>query len=87
MALTKSLHSFHTPVMKLAYTIDSLIRVAQYGISSVISIIDDEFLEKMNGFYSKKFNLLYQEITKKSTSLSCLAYYVLFKVGRYYCYR
>jgi len=66
MALTKSLHSFHIPVMGLAYTIDSPIRVAQYGISSVISIIDDELLEKMNEFYSKKFNLPYQEITKKA---------------------
>ncbi|MBF8150826.1 hypothetical protein ITJ86_13015 [Winogradskyella sp. F6397] len=66
MALTKSLHSFHIPVMGLAYTIDSPIRVAQYGISSVVSIIDDELIEKMNAFYSKKFNLPYQEITKKA---------------------
>lgn len=66
MALTKSLHSFHIPVMGLAYTIDSPIRVAQYGISSVVSIIDDELIEKMSSFYSKKFNLPYQEITKKS---------------------
>ena len=66
MALTKSLHSFHIPVMGLAYTIDSPIRVAQYGISSVISIIDDELLEKMNAFYSEKLNLPYQEITKKA---------------------
>ncbi len=66
MALSKSIHSFHIPVMGLAYTIDSPIRVAQYGISSVISIIDDELMEKMNAFYSKKFNLPYQEITKKA---------------------
>ncbi|WP_375587868.1 hypothetical protein [Flagellimonas aurea] len=51
--------------MGLAYTIDSPIRVAHYGISSVISIIDDELMEKMNSFYSKKFNLPYQEISKK----------------------
>ncbi|WP_296383842.1 hypothetical protein [Winogradskyella sp.] len=66
MALQKSLHTFHIPVMGLAYTIDSPIRVAQYGISSVISIIDDELLEKMNAFYSEKFNLPYKEITKKA---------------------
>ncbi|WP_179336116.1 hypothetical protein [Winogradskyella costae] len=66
MTLTKSLHSFHIPVMGLAYTIDSPIRVAQYGISSVVSIIDDDLIEKMNAFYSKKFNLPYQEITKKA---------------------
>ncbi|WP_458627120.1 hypothetical protein [Winogradskyella sp. PC D3.3] len=66
MALTKSPHSFHIPVMGLAYTIDSPIRVAQYGISSVVSIIDDELLEKMTAFYSKQFDLPYKEITKKA---------------------
>ena len=66
MGPSKSLHSFHIPVMGLAYTVDSPIRVAQHGISSVISIIDDELLENMNAFYSKKFNLPYQEITKKA---------------------
>jgi hypothetical protein len=65
MTTTKPLHTFHIPVMGLAYTIDSPIRVAQYGISSVISIIDDELIEKMNAFYSQKFNLPYQEITQK----------------------
>ena len=52
--------------MGLAYTIDSPIRVAHYGISSVISIIDDELMEKMNSFYSKKFNFSYKEISKKA---------------------
>lgn len=65
MTTTKPLHNFHIPVMGLAYTIDSPIRVAKYGISSVISIIDDELIEKMNAFYSKKFNLNYKEITIK----------------------
>ena len=62
---TESLHNFHIPVMGLAYTIDSPIRVAQYGISSVISIADDELIEKMNAFYHQKFNLPYQEISQK----------------------
>ncbi|WP_312992017.1 hypothetical protein [Chryseobacterium flavum] len=62
----KPLHSFHIPVMGLAYTIDSPIRVAQYGISSVISIIDDEILEKMKTFYNKKFNLDYAGISTKT---------------------
>ncbi|NGY36063.1 hypothetical protein FQU23_000885 [Flavobacterium sp. XN-5] len=65
MTTTKPVHTFHIPVMGLAYTIDSPIRVAKYGISSVISIIDDDLIEKMNAFYSSKFNLPYQEITQK----------------------
>lgn len=66
MVLPESIHTFHIPVMGLAYTIDSPIRVAHHGISSVISIIDDELIEQMNSFYSKKFNLPYQEISKKA---------------------
>lgn len=65
MTKNNPLHTFHIPVMGLAYTIDSPIRVAKYGISSVISIMDDELIEKMNAFYSKKFDLPYQEITQK----------------------
>ncbi|RZJ48385.1 MAG: hypothetical protein EOO19_07360 [Chryseobacterium sp.] len=61
----QNLHTFHIPVMGLAYTIDSPIRVAQYGISSVISIADDELIEKMRHFYSTKFDQPYQEITQK----------------------
>jgi hypothetical protein len=64
--MTKTpLHTFHIPVMGLAYTIDSPIRVAQYGISSVISIADDDLIEKMRNFYSTKFNLPYEEISQK----------------------
>ncbi|KRD11808.1 hypothetical protein ASE21_08925 [Flavobacterium sp. Root901] len=59
------LHTFHIPVMGLAYTIDSPIRVAQYGISSVIALADDDLIEKMRSFYSTKFNIPYEEITQK----------------------
>ncbi|HQK39223.1 MAG TPA: hypothetical protein PLO52_03800, partial [Flavobacterium alvei] len=61
----KQLHTFHIPVMGLAFTIDSPIRVAKYGISSVIALADDELIEKMRAFYSEKFDVPYQEITKK----------------------
>jgi len=65
MTANKQLHNFHIPVMGLGYTIDSPIRVAQYGITSVVSIIDDDLMEKMNAFYSEKFKIPYQEITEK----------------------
>jgi hypothetical protein len=61
-----SVHTFNIPVMGLAYTIDSPIRVSHLGISSVISIMDDELIEKMNAFYSRKFNWPYQEINSKT---------------------
>ncbi|WP_396170689.1 hypothetical protein [Flavobacterium sp.] len=65
MAKNQAIHTFHIPVMGLAYTIDSPIRVAQYGITSVISIIDDEVIEKMHTFYSQKFNFNYEGISNK----------------------
>ena len=65
MTNNDSIHSFHIPVMGLAYTIDTPIRVAQYGISSVVSIADDELIEKMRVFYNEKFKYPYQEITQK----------------------
>lgn len=65
MTTNKQLHTFHIPVMGLAYTIDSPIRVAKYGISSVVSIADDELIEKMRVFYSKKFDIPYHEISQK----------------------
>ncbi len=57
-----SIHSFHIPVMGLAFTIDSPIKVARYGISSVISIIDDVLIEDMRKYYSKEFGLDYEPI-------------------------
>ncbi len=65
MVATKPIHTFHIPVMGLAFTIDSPIRVAQYGISSAISIIDDDLIERMRAFYCKKLNIPYKEITQK----------------------
>ena len=44
-------HKFHIPVMGLAFTIDSPAKVAQYGISSVISIVEDRLIEMMRKHY------------------------------------
>jgi hypothetical protein len=51
--------------MGLGFTIDSPIRVAPFGISSVISIMDDVLIEKVRKYYSGKFNLPYKEIKRK----------------------
>ncbi|WP_300439040.1 hypothetical protein [Christiangramia sp.] len=44
-------HSFHIPVMGLAYSIDSPVKVACYGITSAISIIEDNLIEMMRKHY------------------------------------
>ncbi len=61
----KNQHTFHVPVMGLGFTVDTPVRVAKYGISSVISIVDDILIEKMRGFYCEKLNVPYEPITEK----------------------
>jgi hypothetical protein len=63
--MQSSLHHFHIPVMGLGFTIDSPIRVAPFGISSVISIVDDVLIERIRKHYSQKFNISYTEIKRK----------------------
>ena len=58
-------HKFHIPVMGLAYTIDSPLKVAQYGISSVISIVEDRLIEMMRSHYYPAINKEYQPISTK----------------------
>ncbi|MEK6781957.1 MAG: hypothetical protein AABY93_09630 [Bacteroidota bacterium] len=57
-------HTFHIPVMGLAYTIDSPIKVARFGISSVISIIEDNLVEKMRSHYYRYIGEIYQRISR-----------------------
>src|SRR5690606_21233446 len=59
------LHSFHIPVMGIAFTVDTPLKVAPLGIDSVISLVDDILLEKLRKMYCEKFELPYQEITDK----------------------
>lgn len=66
MSFNNNPHTFHIPVMGLGYSIDSPIKVAHYGISSVISLVDDISMEKMREFYCKKFNLPFQSIPSKT---------------------
>ena len=62
---TTTLHKFHIPVMGLAFTIDSPIKVAQYGITSAISIIEDNLIEVMRKFYYKENNEPFAPISTK----------------------
>ncbi len=56
MTFSTHQHSFHIPVMGLAYTIDTPIRIAHLGINSVVSLGDDVLIEKVRKFYSQKFD-------------------------------
>ncbi len=58
-------HNFHIPVLGLGFSIDTPLKVARYGISSVVSIVDDELTERMRAYHSKENNLNYYSISKK----------------------
>ena len=55
-------HQFHIPVMGIAFTIDTPIKVARFGISSVISIVEDRLIEMMRKHYYPTINQQYQPI-------------------------
>lgn len=57
-----SQHQFHIPVMGLAYTIDTPIKVARFGISSVVSIVEDKLIEMMRRYYYPTINQTYEPI-------------------------
>ena len=59
-------HSFHIPVMGIGFTIDTPLKVSQYGIDSVISLVDDMLLEKLRKMYCSKYDLPFEEISLNS---------------------
>ena len=57
-------HTFHIPVLGLGYSIDTPLKVARYGISSVVSIVDDLLIERMREFHLQQNNQPYIPIKK-----------------------
>jgi hypothetical protein len=58
-------HNFHIPVLGLCYTIDTPLMVARYGISSVLSIVDDKLIEDMRAYHSLRNGVAYTLIGDK----------------------
>jgi len=57
-------HTFHIPVLGLGYSIDTPLKVARFGISSVVSIVDDELTERMRKYHSAINHEPYELIAK-----------------------
>ena len=57
-----SQHTFHIPVMGTAFTADSPLKVAHYGINTVIALADDVLLERLRKYYSDLNDIYYDEI-------------------------
>lgn len=64
--IKRNAHTFHIPVMGTAFTIDTPIRVAKYGVASVISIGDDELCEEMRKHYTSQLGETFEPIEKFS---------------------
>lgn len=62
--MTKS-HNFHIPVMGVSFTVDTPVKIAHLGISSVMSIGDDLLAERLRKYYSEQLKLEYTEIGRK----------------------
>jgi len=58
-------HSFHIPVMGTGFTVDTPLRVAKYGISSVISLVDDVLIEEMRRFHCERSGEPYEAIASR----------------------
>ncbi|MGF1925170.1 MAG: hypothetical protein ACQUHE_13405 [Bacteroidia bacterium] len=59
------IHKFHIPVLGLGYSIDTPLKVAKYGISSVVSVVDDELIERMRKYHTQQNDLEFIPIPKK----------------------
>src|SRR5690606_26102509 len=64
--MTSSHHIFHIPVMGTGHSVDSPIRVAHLGITSVISIVDDLLLERIRKHYSSEFGIPFASIARNA---------------------
>lgn len=58
-------HTFHIPIMGTGFTIDTPLKVARYGISSSISLVDDVLIEQMRKYHCQKAGEPYEEISNK----------------------
>ena len=58
-----NLHSFHIPVMGTGFTIDTPLKVARYGISSVMSV-DDNLMERIREHYCGIYGEVFVPIPK-----------------------
>jgi hypothetical protein len=58
--------------MGTGFTIDTPLRVAKYGISSVIPVVDDVLVEQVRKFYCEKHGEPYEEISNREQDARAL---------------
>jgi len=58
-------HSFYIPVMGTGFTIDTPLQVARFGITSVISLVDDILIEQMRKYHAEKSGEPYEPVSDR----------------------
>ncbi|MDB5050274.1 MAG: hypothetical protein JWO30_3345 [Fibrobacteres bacterium] len=59
----KTHHYLHIPIMGTGFTIDTPLRVAKFGISSVLSLVDDLLIERIRKHYAAQYGLPFEAVT------------------------
>jgi len=62
MNKSESPHLFYIPVMGTGFTIDTPLKVARFGITSVISLVDDILIEQMRRYHCEKSGEPYEPV-------------------------
>ena len=62
---TNRIHNFHIPVLGVGFSIDAPLKVAKYGISSVMSLVDDTLMEKLRKHYHELMGETYLPIPER----------------------
>lgn len=66
MSKRKDIHSFHIPVMGTGYTVDTPVKLAHYGIDSIISIVDHRLTERMREYHSNLRKIPFEPIHERA---------------------
>ena len=61
-ARNRTPHHFHIPVLGTGFSVDTPLKVAHLGINSVISIVDDDLLERCRAWHCAQEGLPYESI-------------------------
>lgn len=65
-------HRFLIPVMGTGHSIDTPLRVARWGISSVISLVDDVLVEQVHRLHCQRRNLAFEPVPPRDPKARAL---------------
>ncbi len=70
--MSYNIHQFHIPVLGVGFSVDTPLKVAQYGISSVVSLIDDSLMEMLRKKYTLESGKNFIPVGTKSNDVRAL---------------